>query len=308
MYDAMERGELTTVYCIGENPAQSEADAHRIKRLLDGLGFMVVQDIFLTATAELADVVLPASAAWAESEGTVTNSERRVQRVHKAIEPPGDARDDLWIIVEIARRLGHDWGDASPEKVWDEFRSLAGAFQGMTYARLEAEDGLQWPCWDENHPGEAFLHSRLWADPVPGKRAPFCPVDHDPPVEALDDEYPMRLTTGRRLDSFNTGVQSGRLRSPRRKGETLDLCPEDMGRLGLEDGEVVRIVTRRGSVKAPVRTERALRPGLAFMTFHFPDEVDVNLLTIDATDPRAGTAEFKAAAIRIEKVEPVAAG
>jgi predicted molibdopterin-dependent oxidoreductase YjgC len=304
MYNAMERGELTAVYCIGENPVQSEADAHRVKRLLSGLEFLVVQDIFLTETAELADVVLPAAAAWAESEGTVTNSERRVQRVRKAMDPPGEARDDLWIIFEVAKRMGHDWGEACAERVWDEFRSLAAAFKGMSYARLEAEGGLHWPCYDENHPGEPFLHSRLWADPVPGKRAPFCPVDHDPPVEALDDEFPMRLTTGRRLDSYNTGVQSGALRFPRRKGETLDLCPEDMASLGLEEGEVVRIVTRRGSVKAPVRTEHALRPGLAFMTFHFPDEVDVNLLTIDATDPKAGTAEFKAAAIRIEKLEP----
>ena len=308
MYDAMESGELTTLYCIGENPVQSEADSHRVKRLLGMLDFMVVQDIFLTATAQLADVVLPAAAAWAESEGTVTNSERRVQRVRKAMNPPGDAKDDLWIICEIAKRMGHDIGESSAEAMWDEFRSLAGAFRGMSYARLEAEDGLQWPCWDESHPGEPFLHSRLWADPVPGKRAIFVPVDHDPPVEALDDEFPVRLTTGRRLDSYNTGVQSGPLRYPRRKGETLDLCPEDMHAWGLAEGEVVRIVTRRGHVEAPVRMDRALRPGLAFMTFHFPDDVDVNILTIDATDPKAGTAEFKAAAIRIEKLEPVLAG
>ncbi len=268
----------------------------------------MVQDIVLTATAELADVVLPAAAAWAETEGTITNSERRVQRVRKAIEPPGAAKDDLWIIFEIAKRLGHDWGEPDPEKVWDEFRSLAAPFRGMTYARLEAEGGLQWPCWDESHPGEPFLHSRLWADPVPGLKAIFSPVDFDPPVEALSDEFPMRLTTGRRLDSYNTGVQSGLLRSPRRKGATLDLCPEDMARLELRDGELVRIVTRRGTVQAPVRRELALRPGLAFMAFHFPDEVDVNLLTIDATDPKAGTAEFKAAAIRIEKLEAVPTG
>jgi formate dehydrogenase major subunit len=308
MYEAMERGELTTVYCIGENPVQSEADSKRVKRLLGALDFMVVQDIFLTATAEMADVVLPAAAAWAETDGTVTNSERRVQRVRKAIDPPGDAKDDLWIIFEIAKRLGHDWGRPDPEKVWDEFRSLAPAFRGMTYARLEAEDGLQWPCWDESHPGEPFLHSRLWADPVPGLKAIFSPVEHDPPVEALSAEFPMRLTTGRRLDSYNTGVQSGALRFPRRKGETLDLCPEDLARLGLAEGEVVRIVTRRGHVEAPVRMDRALRPGLAFMTLHFPDQVDVNLLTIDATDPKAGTAEFKATAIRIEKLEAVPAG
>ena len=267
---------------------------------------MVVQDIFLTATAEMADVVLPAAAAWAETEGTVTNSERRVQRVRKALDPPGEARDDLWIIFEIARRLGHDWGEASAEAVWNELRTLSPVHAGMSYARLEAEDGLQWPCYDETHPGEPFLHSRLWADPVPGNRAPFVPVEHDPPVDPLDDDFPVRLTTGRHLDSYNTGVQSGGFRSPRRRRETLDLCPEDLERFGLAEGEVVRVVSRRGQVEAPVRADRALRPGLAFMTFHYQDDVAVNLLTIDATDPKSGTAEFKATAIRIEKLGPPA--
>ena len=302
MYDAMERGDLTAVYCIGENPVQSEADVHRVKRLLGGLEFLVVQDIFLTATAEMADVVLPAAAAWAETEGTVTNSERRVQRVRKALDPPGDARDDLWIIFEIARRMGHDWGEASAEAVWNELRTLSPVHYGMTYARLEAEDGLQWPCYDETHPGEPFLHSRLWADPVPGNRAPFVPVEHDPPVDALSEDFPVRLTTGRHLDAYNTGVQSGGFSSPKRRNETLDLCPEDLERFGLAEGEVVRVVSRRGQVEAPVRADRALRPGLAFMTFHYQDDVEVNLLTIDATDPKSGTAEFKATAIRIEKL------
>ena len=309
MYDAMERGDLTALYCIGENPVQSEADVHRVKRLLEGLELMVVQDIFLTATAEMADVVLPAAASWAECEGTVTNSERRVQRVRKALDPPGEARDDLWIIYEIARRMGHDWGEASAEAAWNELRALSPAHRGMSYARLEAEDGLQWPCYDETHPGEPFLHSRLWADPVPGNRAPFAPVEHDPPVDALSEDFPVRLTTGRHLDAYNTGVQSGGFRSPKRRHETLDLCPEDVERFGLAEGEVVRVVSRRGAVEAPVRADRALRPGLAFMTFHYPDDVEVNLLTIDATDPKSGTAEFKATAIRIEKLEaPVAVG
>ncbi len=308
MYDAMERGDLTALYCIGENPAQSEADTQRTRRLLEGLEFMAVQDIFLTATAELADVVLPAAAAWAETEGTVTNSERRVQRVRKALEPPGEARDDLWIIHEIARRLGHDWGDASAEATWNELRSLSPVHAGMSYARLQAEGGLQWPCYDEDHPGEPFLHSRLWADPVPGHRAPFVPVLHDGPVDLLDDDYPVRLTTGRHLDNYNTGVQSGGLRSPRRRrSETLDLCPEDLERFGLVEGEVVRVVSRRGAVQAPVRAERSLRPGLAFMTMHFQDDVPVNILTIDATDPKSGTAEFKATAIRIEKLSALSA-
>ena len=303
MFDAIERGELRAAYVIGENPVQSEADQKRARHLMESLDFLVVQDLFLTATAELADVVLPAAAAWAESEGTVTNSERRVQRVRKALEPPGEARDDLWIIFELARRMGHDWGEASAEKVWNELRTLSPVHTGMSYARLEALGGIQWPCWDEGHPGELFLHSRLWEDPVPGSRVPFVPVDHDPPVDRLDDDFPIRLTTGRRLDSYNTGVQTGSFSSPRRRGETLDVSPEDAERLGLAEGERVRVVSRRGRVEAPVRVDPGLRPGLTFMTFHFQDEVATNLLTIDATDPKSGTAEFKATAIRIEKIE-----
>jgi formate dehydrogenase major subunit len=302
MFDAMERGELTAVYCIGENPVQSEADQHRAIRLIEGLELLVVQDLFLTRTAELADVVLPATAVWAEGEGTVTNSERRVQRVRKAVEPPPGARDDLEIMFDLANRMGCEWGEASAEQVWDELRSLSPVHAGMTYKRLEELGGIQWPCYDETHPGELFLHSRLWEDPVPGNRAPFMPVDHDPPVDKLTDDYPIRLTTGRRLDSYNTGVQSAGYTSPLRRGESLDISPEDAEAYGLVDGERVRAVSRRGQVEVPVRIDPSLRPGLTFMTLHFQDDVATNLLTIDATDPKSGTAEFKATAIRIEKL------
>jgi predicted molibdopterin-dependent oxidoreductase YjgC len=309
MFDAMERGDLQALYVIGENPVQSEADQQRAKHLLSTREFLVVQDIFLTATAELADVVLPAAASWAESEGTVTNSERRVQRVRKALDPPGEARDDLWIIEELARRMGSDWGWRSAEDAWNELRKLSPVHAGMSYRRLEELGGLQWPCYDENHPGELFLHSRLWEDPVPGNRVPFIAVDHDPPVDRLSDEYPIRLTTGRRLDSYNTGVQTGGYRSPLRRGESLDISPEDAAAYGLAEGERVRVISRRGHVEAPIRIDESLRPGLTFMTLHFQDDVATNLLTIDATDPKSGTAEFKATAIRIEKLEqPVAAG
>jgi predicted molibdopterin-dependent oxidoreductase YjgC len=302
MFDAMDRGELQALYVIGENPLQSEADQHRARRLLSTRDFIVVQDLFMTATAELADVVLPAAAAWAESEGTVTNSERRVQRVRKALDPPGEARDDLEIIYELARRMGFDWGEATAERTWDEVRSLSPVHAGMTYKRLDELDGIQWPCYDENHPGELFLHSRLWEDPVPGNRAPFVAVDHDPPVDRLDADFPIRLTTGRRLDSYNTGVQSAGYTSPLRRGESLDVSPEDVASYGLAEGELVRVVSRRGEVEVPVRVDPSLRPGLTFMTLHFQDDVATNLLTIDATDPKSGTAEFKATAIRIEKL------
>ncbi|MDF2735300.1 MAG: formate dehydrogenase [Chloroflexota bacterium] len=303
MFDAMERGDLTAVYCIGENPVQSEADQKRAIALLEGLDVLVVQDLFLTKTAALADVVLPATAAWAESEGTVTNSERRVQRVRAAVAPPPGARDDLAIIFELADRMGAAWGEPRAEDVWEEVRRLSPVHAGMSYRRLEELGGLQWPCYDEDHPGELFLHSRLWEDPVPGNRVPFVPVDHDPPVDKLTTEYPIRLTTGRRLDSYNTGVQSGGYTSPLRRGESLDISPEDLIAHGLADGERVRVISRRGHVEVPVRIDESLRPGLTFMTLHFQDDVATNLLTIDATDPKSGTAEFKATAIRIEKLE-----
>jgi formate dehydrogenase major subunit len=302
MFDAMDRGDLQALYVIGENPVQSEADQERAKHLLSTREFLVVQDIFLTATAELADVVLPAAASWAESEGTVTNSERRVQRVRKALDPPGEARDDLWIIAQIARAMGSDWGWTGAEDAWNELRSLSPVHAGMSYQRLDELGGIQWPCYDETHPGELFLHSRLWEDPVPGNRAPFVAVDHDPPVDKLDDQFPIRLTTGRRLDSYNTGVQTGGYRSPLRRVESLDVSPEDAAAYGLEDGERVRVVSRRGSVETPIRIDDGLRPGLTFMTLHFQDDVATNLLTIDAIDPKSGTAEFKATAIRIEKL------
>ena len=300
MFHAIERNELDTLYVIGENPAQSEADQKKAIALLGSLRHLIVQDIFLTKTGELAEVVFPASASWCESEGTVTSSERRVQRCRKALEPPGEARDDVAILCALARRLGHDWPDYSARQAWDECRSLSPWHAGMSYERLEALDGIPWPCYDETHPGEAFLHARLWENPVRGDRAPFAAVQHDPPVEALDDAYPVRLTTGRRLDSFNTGVQSGGYASPLRRGETLDVCSQDARRYGVAEGDRVRVTSRRGSVVIPIRVDDGLRPGLVFTTFHNNDEVATNLLTIDATDPQSGTAEFKACAVRIE--------
>jgi len=176
----------------------------------------------------------------------------------------------------------------------------------MSYARLEKEGGLPWPCYDENHPGELFLHSRLWKDPIEGPPAPFSVVEHDPPLEQPDDEYPFLLTTGRRLDSYNTGVQTGGYSSPLRRGETLDMSPEDAKELRLMDGDPVRIASRRGSVVAPVRIDRSLRKGLCFMTLHFQDLVKTNVLTVDYTDPKSGTAEFKACAISVVPVRAAA--
>jgi formate dehydrogenase major subunit len=305
MFDAMERGELTACYIIGENPMRSEADTGRARKLLTGLQTLVVQDMFLTGTAEAADVVLPATATWCESEGTVTSSERRVQRVRKALDPPPGVRDDVEIICEIARRLGADWGNPSAEELWDELRTLSPMHKGMSYQRLEELGGIQWPCPDEQHPGTLFLHARLWEeDPAKrGKPAPFTPVEQDDPLDKLSPEFPLRLTTGRRLDSYNTGVQSGHYATPLRRPETLNLSPEDTARLGFAEGEMVRISSRRGSVQAPVHIDSSLREGLAFMTLHFPEQVETNILTLDAWDPKSGTAEFKATAIRVDRLD-----
>ncbi|TDC64030.1 molybdopterin oxidoreductase family protein [Streptomyces hainanensis] len=307
MLDHIERGDMTTCYIIGENPVQSEADCQHTVKRLSNLDHLVVQDIFLTKTAQLADVVLPASAAWCETDGTFTNSERRVQRVRKALNPPPGARDDIAILCDMARRLGHDWR-YTPEQAWDEMRSLAPNHAGISWARLE-HGGIQWPCFSEDTLEPSYLHARLWEeDPERrGRPAPFTVLEHRPPVDELTDEFPLRLTTGRRLDSYNTGVQSGGFDSPRRRGETLDLHPVDAEALGVAEGEEVRISSRRGSIVAPVRLDSGLSPGLAFMTFHFPDEVDVNAITIEATCPIAGTAEYKASAIRVERLDPVPA-
>ena len=301
MFDAMERGELTTLYVLGENPIDSEADRHRAVKLMSGLEFLVVQDLFYTKTAELAHVILPGSAGWCETEGTVTSSERRVQRVRAAVPLPDGVCDDMEIIYELAKRFGRDWGKPHAEAIWNELRSLSPMHAGMSYKRLEELGGIQWPCYDESHPGELYLHSRLWREPLIGPRAPFSVVEFEPPVDELNEEYPIRLTTGRHLDSYNTGVQSRHFPSPLRRAATLDLSPEDGRRYKVSEGEQVRVSSRRGSVLAPVRLDPGLRPGLAFLAVHFHDEIATNDLTIDAVDPKSGTSEFKATAIRIEK-------
>jgi len=304
MLEAMEHGEIKAAYCIGENPADSEASAGHSRALLEGLDILVVQDIFMTATAQLADVVLPSSVGWAECDGTVTSSERRVQRVRAAVTPPGACRHDHEIIGELAKRMGVDsWGDPTPQELWDELRSLSPLHAGMSYERLEAEGGLQWPCPSEDHPGSPFLHGWLWEDDLGGRApSPFSITEHEGPKEQLTDEFPLRLTTGRSLDSYNTGVQSSGFESPIRSGDELDMNPGDAADLGIDDGERVLVSSPRGSVEMGVRVQPDIPAGLTFTTFHFPDLVDINLITNDEWDRDSGTAEFKAAAIRVEKL------
>ena len=198
--------------------------------------------------------------------------------------------------------MGKGWGYPTGEEVWDELRSLSPLHGGMSYRRLEESGGLQWPCPDEDHPGTLFLHGGLWEDPMPRDPVPFMPTPWAPPVDELTEEFPIRLTTGRRLDSYNTGVQSGGYGSPLRVAAAIEMAPEDGAALALSEGEMVSVTSRRGTLEVPVFFHRSLRPGLAFMAVHNPDEADVNLLTVDVWDPKSGTAEFKATAVRVEPV------
>ncbi len=301
MFEAMREKALKGLYVIGENPIQSEANGNLIKDLFADLEALVVQDIFLTPTAEMADVVFPAKVAFAESDGTFVNSDRRVQRVRPARQAPGEAQDDIWIITALAQAMGQPWPFLPAAAVFDEMRRLAPNFAGMTYERLDAEGGIHWPCPDESHPGSLRLHERLWSD-NPGALAPFMPIDWQPVAEPPTQEFPFTLTTGRRLPFFNTGVQTRHYAHPDQAGEQLDLHPSDGSHLQVAEGQRVRVRSRRGSVIVPVHLTQSVNPGTVFLSFHFSDEVPTNVLAIDATDPTAGTAEFKAAAVAIDKL------
>ena len=243
------------------------------------LDHLVVQDIFLTKTAELADVVLPGSASWCESEGTVTNSERRVQLVPQGARPAGRRPRRHRDPARGRRRLGHEWnyGTSTRGRSGTSCARCRRCTPACRTQRLEELGGIQWPCYSEDRLEPSYLHGRLWADDPAdrGRLAPFSVVVDDPPVDLLDDEFPLRLTTGRRLDSYNTGVQSGGFQSPLRFGETIDVSPEDADRLRhrrRRDGAR----GRRGAARSMRRCASTTRcgPGLVFMTFHFPDEVD----------------------------------
>jgi predicted molibdopterin-dependent oxidoreductase YjgC len=299
--DEMLEGRVKAAYIMGENVLISEADASKARRALESMDFLVVQDLFLTDTAQIADVVLPAT-ALAETDGTLTNTERRVQRVRKAVEPPGEARDDWRIVAELSTRLGYAMSYDDVSQVWDEMAAHTPAFTGISYERLEG-DGIQWPCPTADHPGTQYLHSELWE----GKQtAYFRPVGHTPPAEQPDEEFPFVLTTGRRLPAFHTHTQTGRSPAIRRllPEETLDMNPADGQRLGVEDGHEVRVVSRRGEVTAAAHLTDRSPEGVVFLAFHFPEQAITNILTNDAYDPVAQTPEYKACAVRVEPSRP----
>lgn len=297
--DQMIKGNVRGVFIMGENTVISDPHANHAEHALKSTEFMVVQDIFLTDTARLADVVLPA-AAFAESDGTFANSERRVQRVRAAVKPPGEARQDVDILLDLFGRMGLPQSATTAAEVWDEFRQLAPIFAGITYKRLDEGQGLQWPCPDEDHPGTPYLHRDDMDSGMPGF---FAPVDHIPPAEEADDEYPIVLTTGRRRSTYHTGTQTGRasgfeLLMPH---EMCEINPIDAAEMGFEDGDTLVVSSRRGSVTVAAKvTDRSPR-GAVFMSFAFPELTRTNDVTSDAYDFITETPEFKACAVKIEK-------
>ncbi len=292
------KGNVRCVYIMGENTVISDANATKTRRALESLDFLVVQDIFMTETARLADVVLPA-ATFAEMDGTYTNTERRVQRVRKAVEPPGQARPDADIICDLATRLSHPMSYAHPSEIWDEIARNTPILTGISYERLEKEGGLQWPCPSHDHPGTKYLHEDFF---VLGK-GQLALVDNIPPAEQPDKEYPLLLTTGRRRPLYHTNTQTSRSPgileiSPH---EFAEINPQDAAELGLSDGDMAHVVSRRGRVQTRVKVTDVSPPGVVFMSFHFPWETPTNELTTDVSDPITDTPEFKACAVRVER-------
>ena len=290
-------GDIRAIYVIGENPMLSDPNLTHVTEALDAVEFLVVQDIFPNETAQRADVVLPA-AGFAEKLGTFTNTERRVQLIRPAIDPPGLARPDWAIALDLAQRLGASWQYDGPEAIFAEMAGLTSQYAGITYDRLE-RGGIQWPCPTADHPGTPVLHIGKFTR---GKGL-FCPLEYRPPAELPDDQFPFLLSTGRILFHWHGGTMSRRspgLEAAAPEAEA-ELHPDDALRLGLADGDPLRVTSRRGSVVAVARLTHRSAPGMVFMTFHFAESA-TNLLTSDAVDPTAKIPEYKVCAVRVERL------
>jgi formate dehydrogenase major subunit/formate dehydrogenase alpha subunit len=290
-------GKLKAIYIMGENPMVSDPDLNHVREALEKLDFLVVQDIFLTETAQLADVVLPAT-SFAEEDGTFTNTERRVQLLKPAVKAPGQARSDWKIICDISARMGYDMHFDSTADIMDEVASLTPIYGGMTHDRL-AGDGLQWPCPSKDHPGTPYLHKGKFSRGL----GLFTAVEHVPPMEVPDSDYPLILTTGRMLFHFHTGSMSRRSKGlhKHRPEAYIEIHPETAKKLGIEDGEMVSVSSRRGNVKVKAMVTLRTSPKVVFMPFHFA-EAAANVLTNAALDPKAKIPEFKACAVKIQKL------
>lgn len=299
MLNNLPSKKIRALWIFGENLANSEPNIAHVEKCLASAEFLVVQDIFPNETTRFAHVVFPAT-SWGEDEGTYSSSERRVSMVRKFKNPPGQAKPDWWIFKEIAKRWGQEWTSNSGREIWDEELSMmAPAFAGIKYSRI-VNDGLQWPCPNAEHPGTGFLHRD-------GKftrgKGLFAAVKWTPPAEVPDEQYPLVLSTGRRLYHYHTRTQTGRsgmdLILPE---ETADISPADAKEHGIKNGEMIVVVTRRGQVKVRAKVSDRIPPGLVWMAFHFR-EGNANWLTNDVFDPETKTAEYKACAVKIAKLK-----
>jgi len=299
MHELGDQGCLKGLYIMGEDILVSEPNVSQVELGLASCDFIVVQDIFMTRTAKYADVVLPA-ACFAEKDGVFTNSDRRVQRVRKAVKPPGEARADWEVLCDVARAVGYPmphYADAG--EVYAELASLCDSFAGISHERIDAEGGLQWPCPTPDHPGTPTLHGD---GPMRGI-APFQAIEYRPSDELPCLDYPLVLSTGRTLYHYNVGTQTRREEGPNAKQPRnfVELHPDDAVALGVKDGEPVQIESRRGEVAADVKLSERVRRGCVWMPFHFA-EACTNLLTNDAGDAETGTGEFKVCAVRLRAV------
>jgi formate dehydrogenase major subunit len=303
--NAVHHGEIRGMYIMGENPAMSDPNVEHAREAMAKLEHLVVQDIFFTETASYADVILPAS-AFPEKTGTFTNTDRRVQLGRRAIDPPGDARQDLWIIQEIARRLGLDWNYAGPAEVFDEIRRATPSMAGITWARLEAEGSCTYPLAHEGDPGEPVI----FIDDFPraGGRGLFAPAAYTHAAELPDAEYPFVFTTGRQLEHWHTGAMTRRasVLDALEPDPVVSVHPDDLTALGSEPGGIITLESRRGTLTAYARADRGMQRGVLFMPFVY-NEAAANLLTNDAIDPFGKIPEFKFCAVKLRKGERVEA-
>lgn len=293
MLDMVLYGKVKAMYIMGEDPVLTDADANHVRKAIDSLDFLVVQDLFMTETAKYADVFLPA-ACYAEKDATFTNTERRVQRVRKAVEPPGECRLDWEIICEIANRMNYPMHYSSAEKIFDEIRSLVPMYAGITYQRIE-DRGLQWPCPTIDHSGTKFLHKGTF----PRGKGLLQGIEYEPPAELTNEEYPILLTTGRMLYHYNIMTRNSYNLERLRPYELAEINPDDASKIGIKEGEEVIVTSRRGKVVTKAAVTDKVPPGVMFMTFHYK-ESPVNELTNSAYDPVTKTAEYKVCAVRVE--------
>ncbi|MDD4362609.1 MAG: formate dehydrogenase subunit alpha [Atribacterota bacterium] len=295
--NAAYEGKIKGIFIMAENPAMSDPDLNHAREALKKTEFLVVSDIFMTETAEMADVVLP-GVSFAEKDGTITNTERRVQRFHKAVEPIGNAKPEWQIICDLSQKMGYKMKYNNPAEIMEEIASLTPIYGGIFYPRLEKE-GLQWPCPDINHPGTKFLHK----DKFSRGKGKFFPIEYRDAAELPDDEYPLIFTTGRVLYHFHTGTISRKSKGLNEvyKEALVEISPNDAKELKIKDGEMVEVTSRRGKIKAKAKVTDKSGKGVVFMNFHF-HEAAANLLTNAALDPVSKIPEYKVCAVKIKKV------